>query len=94
MIIAKAIAYHDVRTPEDLKNFLDTSENIGSIYDNLYFENNKIQNKISFLQSYDIDGNIINSYYATNSDVYNIWDDYYSLDTINKYLKVSDYVNE
>lgn len=94
MIIAKAIAYHNVRTPEDLKNFLDTSENIGSIYDNLYFENNKIQNKISFLQSYDIDGNIISSYYATNSDVYNIWDDYYSLDTINKYLKVSDYVNE
>ena len=45
MIIAKAIAYHDVRTPEDLKKFLDTSENIGSIYGNLYFENNKIQNR-------------------------------------------------
>ena len=94
MIIAKAIAYHDVRTSEDLKNFLDTSENIGSIYDNLYFENNKIQNKISFLQSYDIYGNIISSCYATNNDVYNIWDDYYSLDTINQYLKVGDYINE
>ena len=92
MIIAKAIAYQNVRTSEDLKEFLDTSTNIYSIYnDNLYFENNKIQNKISFIQSYDMNGNLTNSYYLTNNDVYNVWYDYYSLEAINEYLKVGEY---
>ncbi len=94
MIIAKAIAYNGVRTPAELKEFLDTTDDIGSIYgDDLYFTNNYIQNKMSFIQSYDDVGNLTYSMGFTNTDLDEIWYDYYAQEYIDTYARVGEYNN-
>lgn len=95
MIMAKAIADNNVRSPEELKNFLDNSEDIGSICgDNICFEDNKISNKICFIQSFNEDGTLSYSLGFTNNEINAIWDDYYSSERIEEYERVGDYSNE
>jgi ABC-type branched-subunit amino acid transport system substrate-binding protein len=95
MIIAKAIAYNGVRTREDLKEFLDTTDDIGSIYgEGLYFKNNSIQNKMMFVQSYDSNGELTSSIGFTNTEIYEIWWYYYAEELIDEYAKVGEYDSE
>jgi hypothetical protein len=95
MIIAKAIAYNGVRTREDLKEFLDTADDIGSIYgEGLYFKNNSIQNKMMFVQSYDSNGKLTSSIGFTNTEIYEIWWYYYAEELIDEYAKVGEYDSE
>ena len=92
MVIAKAIANENVRTSKDLKNYLDTSNDIQSIFgDGLYFNENRIQNKQCYIHSYNQDGLISNSYSLTIEQIEDIWYNYYDESLINEYLKVGEY---
>lgn len=95
MIIAKAIAENNVRSPQQLKNFLDSAEDIGSIYgDDLYFSENEVRNKMNFIQSYNEDGSLSYSIGLTNDELDEVWLNYYSSDVINELAFMGDYSDE
>lgn len=95
MIIAKAIAENNVRSPQELKNFLDTADDIGSIYgDDLHFVDNEVRNKMNFIQSYNEDGTLSYSIGLTNDELDEVWLNYYSADVINELALTEDYSNE
>lgn len=94
MIIAKAISEQGVRSPEQLKNFLDTSEGVGSIYGSeLCFSDNEMRNKICFVQSYNENGTLSSSIGFTNNQLDEIWLNYYSTDVIDEFALRGEYTN-
>jgi ABC-type branched-subunit amino acid transport system substrate-binding protein len=95
MIIAKAIAENNVRTSEELKDFLDSSENINSIYgDEIYLQDNMMCGKMCFLQKYNEDGTLSYSFGMVNDDLYDVWYNYYPIEMINELARTGDYSDE
>lgn len=93
MIIAKAVAENGVRTPDELKNFIESSDDIGSIFGKVSFdtEERDVDNKICFIQNYDESGNLKYSLGLTNNEIDDIWSGYYNTDIINEFARLEDY---